>query len=100
MVHIGRIEKFLEMVFWLSRLALEITLDDCDILLIRVIHFLVVVVAMGSDCDLPKLRFCPFLPPLVPWPVALDDATHLPPGAIFALPRTKAAPTASSPEVC
>jgi hypothetical protein len=28
----GHIEKFLEMVFWLLRLALEVTLDDRDIL--------------------------------------------------------------------
>jgi hypothetical protein len=47
----GRFKKFLEIVFWLSRLALEISLSGHDILLGGVIHFLVIVVVTGSDCD-------------------------------------------------
>jgi hypothetical protein len=47
----GRFEKFLKMVFQLLRLVLEIALSGHDVLIIGVVHFLVVVIATGSDCD-------------------------------------------------
>jgi hypothetical protein len=47
----GHFNKFLKMVIWLSCLSLEVTLDGRNILLVRVVCFLVVVVAAGNDCD-------------------------------------------------
>jgi hypothetical protein len=63
-----RFEKFLEIVFWLPCLALRIMLDDCDILLVKVARFFVIIGAASSDCDLPRaslpallIALCTFL---------------------------------------
>jgi hypothetical protein len=61
MVRIGCFEKFLKMVFWLPRLALEIVLGGHDILLIGVVCFLVIIVATGSDCDPSGVSLLPLL---------------------------------------
>jgi hypothetical protein len=52
MVQTHQFEKFLEVLIWLSCLVLEIALGGHDILLVRVIRFLVIVVAAGSSCDM------------------------------------------------
>jgi hypothetical protein len=49
MVRRGSFEKFLKMVFWLSRPALEIVLSGHDILLIGAVHFLIIIVSTGSN---------------------------------------------------
>jgi hypothetical protein len=59
MVWTGHFEKFLEMVFWLPHLVLEIMLDDHDILLIEDVRFLVIIIAAGSDYDSLGLRWRP-----------------------------------------
>jgi hypothetical protein len=90
-VRIGRFKKFLKMVLRLSCLVLEVMLSGCDMLL--------TVTAMHRGCN-----FYPFLPPLVPFlaplMVTLGGGARLPPATAFTLPRTKAALTTSSPEVC
>jgi hypothetical protein len=48
MIWTGRFEKFLEVIIWLLRLVPEITLDVRDMLLIRVVHFLVVVIVVAA----------------------------------------------------
>jgi hypothetical protein len=89
MVWICRFEKFFEVLARLSYLVLEVTLGGRYILL-RAVHFLVVVVAAGSNFD--PLGHCPppLLQPLAPFltslPVALDGATQLLPGTIFPSP--------------
>jgi hypothetical protein len=60
-VLIGHFEKFLEMAFWLPRLALEIMLGGHDKLLVGVARFFVIVIAAGSDCDLPGASLLPLL---------------------------------------
>jgi hypothetical protein len=92
-VQTSRFKKFLYMVFQLPRLVLEIVLSGRDMPLVEVVHFLVIVVAVGSGC-------VPLLPPLVPLLVALNGATWLLPVTIFPSPRTMTVSTASSPEVC
>jgi hypothetical protein len=62
MVGTGRFEKFLKMVFPLSRIMLQITLSRRDILLVRAARFSVVIITAGSDCDSSK---APLLPPFV-----------------------------------
>jgi hypothetical protein len=103
-VRIGHFAKFLEMVFWLPCLVLEIVLGGYDVLLLRVIRFLVVSIVAGRDCDPLGHHFCPFLSPLAPFFVPLlmdlDGAARLPPKTIFSSPRTKTVPTASSWEAC
>jgi hypothetical protein len=103
-VQTGHFEKFLKIVLQLPRLALEVTLDDREILLAGVINFLVVIIIADSDCNALGHRFCPLLLPLAPFlallSVALDHATWLLLLAAFTLPKTKAAPTTSSPEAC
>jgi hypothetical protein len=100
-VQTSRFKKFLYMVFQLPRLVLEIVLSGRDMPLVEVVHFLVIVVAVGSGC-VPSGGggFCHLLPPLVPLLVALNGATWLLPVTIFPSPRTMTVPTASSPEVC
>jgi hypothetical protein len=50
MIRAGHFEKFLEVIARLSRLVLEIMLDDCDLLLIGAISCLVIIViASHSD---------------------------------------------------
>jgi hypothetical protein len=53
-------EKFLKVLIRLPCQALGITLDGCEILHIRAVHFFVVVVAAGSNCDPLGHHFCPF----------------------------------------
>jgi hypothetical protein len=65
----GRFEKFLKVVPQLLRLALEVTLGSCDVLLVGVIRFLVAVIA-GRDCDPLGV---PLLPILATLPRALDS---------------------------
>jgi hypothetical protein len=92
------------MVLWLLSLALEITLYGCDILLAGLVRFFFIIVVAGSDCELPGHHFYPFLLPIAPFLAALlvdlDGAAQPPPGIIFPLPRTNAAPTTSSLEAC
>jgi hypothetical protein len=92
----GRFEKFLEIVFRLSHLALEIAIGGYDILRVGVIYFLVVVVATSCDCGPPRAPLLPFLPPLAHFfvflPMAPDGAALSPLGITFPLPRTKVAP--------
>jgi hypothetical protein len=76
-------------------------------------HYALLVGVDGSLIVAPLLattvtrwghRFCPFLPPLAPFlaplAVALVGVVLPPSVAAAVLPRTKAAPTASSPEAC
>jgi hypothetical protein len=48
MVWTDHLEKFLEMVYQLLRRVLEVTLSSRDVLLVRVIYFLVVLGAFLS----------------------------------------------------
>jgi hypothetical protein len=61
MIQIVCFKNFLEMVLWLLCLALEIMLDDHDILHARVVYFLVIAIVTGRDCDTPGRHICPFL---------------------------------------
>jgi hypothetical protein len=47
------------MVFQLPCLVLEVTLSDCDILLIGAACFLVVISIVGSNCDPPGVPLLP-----------------------------------------
>jgi hypothetical protein len=70
-VHIvrpGRFEKFVEMVFRLSRLSAR------DILFVGAVCFLVIIISTSCDSDPSGLHFCPFLPPLAPFLVPLPVA--------------------------
>jgi hypothetical protein len=51
MVRTGCLEEFLEAVFWLPRLALEAALSGCDTIIVGAVHFLVIIVVAGSNCD-------------------------------------------------
>jgi hypothetical protein len=81
MVGTGRFEKFLKMVFPLSRIMLQITLSRRDILLVRAARFSVIIITAGSDCDSSKAPLLPLLLPLapflVPLLVPLDGAARL-----------------------
>jgi hypothetical protein len=55
------------MVFWLARLALEITLGGHDILLVRAVHFFVIIIAIGSDYDPSGSPLLPLLTTLSPY---------------------------------
>jgi hypothetical protein len=75
MVQTCRFEKFLEVLVQLSCLALEVTLDSHDVLHIKVVHFLVIVVATSGNYDPLGVPLLPPLAPfLVPLPAALDGA--------------------------
>jgi hypothetical protein len=62
MVWTCHFKKFHEMVFRLPCLALKIALSDQDILLVGVIHFLVIIVAVGSDYDPTGVPLLPLFP--------------------------------------
>jgi hypothetical protein len=50
----GRLEKLLDVIGMLSRLGLQIALDGSNVFLIRVVHFLaivVIIVAASSNYD-------------------------------------------------
>jgi hypothetical protein len=100
----GRFKKFLEMIIQLSCLTLEITLDDCYIHLVGVVHSLSSSLPLVATVTRQEHHFYPFLPPLAPFlaplTVALDGVARLPPAAAFPSPKIKAAPTASSLAVC
>jgi hypothetical protein len=49
MVQAGRHEKFLEVLTWLPHLALEVMFGSHNILLVRVIRFLAIIIAAGSN---------------------------------------------------
>jgi hypothetical protein len=49
MVWVGCFEKFLKVNGWLSRLTLEITLGGHDILLVRVVRFLIIIVVVAGS---------------------------------------------------
>jgi hypothetical protein len=70
-VQTGCFEKFLDMVLWLSRLALEVTLDGCDIL-IRVASFLIVAVIIGHDSDTLGASHLPLLATVGAFSITLD----------------------------
>jgi hypothetical protein len=104
MVQIGHFEKLLQLIFWLPRLALEVTHNGCDILLIRAVRVLIIIVTTSSDSDPPEVSLLPLLPPLVPFlvplPLTLNGVARLALGIVSPLPRIKTTLTASSPEVC
>jgi riboflavin transporter FmnP len=50
MVGIGRLKKFLEVIGELPSLALEITLDDRNVLLVVAVRILVIIIIAGSNC--------------------------------------------------
>jgi hypothetical protein len=103
-VRTGHFEKILEMVLQLLCLVLEVTLDSYDMFLIGADNFLIITIIAGHDSDAPGALLLPLLvthaPFLVPLTVNLGGGAQLPPLAAFTLPRTKAAPTASSSEAC
>jgi hypothetical protein len=77
-VQIVHFEKFLEMVLQLMRLVLQIALGGCDILLIGIASFLVVVVVAGSDdgddnsdSNMPRVVLLPLFATLGAFPSAL-----------------------------
>jgi hypothetical protein len=52
MIWIGRFEKFLKVIVWQPRLALEIMLSYSNMFLVGAVCFLIViVVTAGSNCD-------------------------------------------------
>jgi hypothetical protein len=57
----GRFERFLEIVFWLPRLELEIALGGRNILVVGAVHFLIIIVTTGSDCDPSGVPLLPLL---------------------------------------
>jgi hypothetical protein len=63
MVRTGHFKKFLKMVFQLPGLVPEVTLSGCDILLIGVVRFLVIVIVTGSNYDPLGTPLFPLLPP-------------------------------------
>jgi hypothetical protein len=68
--------KFLEMVFRLSRLVLEIAIGGHDILLVGVVRFLVVIIAAGCDCDPPRAPLLPLLASLSTFLHAFADGSR------------------------
>jgi hypothetical protein len=70
-VRIGCFEKFLEMVLRLPRLALEVTLGGCDIL-IGVASFLIVAVIIGRDSDTSGASHLPLLATVGAFSITLD----------------------------
>jgi hypothetical protein len=75
-VQTSRFEKFLKMVFWLLRLALEVALNGCDILFFRVVCFLVIVFVAGSNYGPLGAPLLPLLPPLLPSLARLPEALN------------------------
>jgi hypothetical protein len=62
MVQIGHFKKFLKMFYRLSSLALEVAPSGRDIL-VRAVHFLIVVITAGGNHDSPGgggVAFTPF----------------------------------------
>jgi hypothetical protein len=101
MVQIGHFEKLLQLIFWLPRLALEVTHNGCDILLIRAVRVLIIIVTTSSVSDPPEVSLLPPLAPfLVPLPLTLNGVARLALGIVSPLPRIKTTLTTSSPEVC
>jgi hypothetical protein len=92
----GYFDKFLKMVLRLLHLMIEITLDNRDILLTRVINFLVITIIAGRNGDAQGHRFYPFLPSLTPFlaplMAAFDGVGQPSLATAFTLPRTNAAP--------
>jgi hypothetical protein len=92
----------------LPHLALKITLDSDDKLLVGVASVLVVItfISTGGDCDsLGPLLRPPFVTSGAPLQTLVScfgqrPLPRLPPGAAFPLLCTKMAPTASSLEAC
>jgi hypothetical protein len=99
-----RFEKFLKMVFRLLRLAHEVMLGGRDILLARVINFLVIAIIASSDCNVSRALLLSLIATLGTFPsllmAASDGAAWLLSEAAFELPRMKLAPTTSSKEPC
>jgi hypothetical protein len=102
----GHLEKLLDVIGMLSRLVLEIVLNDSDVFLVRVIDLLVVVIIVVASNNHDSLgsHFGPLIPSvallLAPLLTALGSAPRLPLGPTFPEPWAKMAPTASSPGVC
>jgi hypothetical protein len=67
----GRFEKFLKMILRPPRLALEVTLGSRDILLTRVIGFLIIAVVAGSDCNASGMPLLPLFTIISTFPNAL-----------------------------
>jgi hypothetical protein len=103
-IQTGRFATFLKIIFGQLSLPLEVELGSRYTLLIRVIGFLIAAATIGCYDDMMGSLFLPFLPPLMPFlvplMVALVGAVQPPLATAPALPRTKAAPTASFPEAC
>jgi hypothetical protein len=70
MVQIGHFKKFLKMFCRLSSLALEVAPSGRDIL-VRAVHFLIVVITAGGNHDSPPLPPLWCLPSLSPLFAAL-----------------------------
>jgi hypothetical protein len=100
----GCFEKFLEMVHRQPNLVLQITFGGSDILLARVVGFLIITVIAGQNSDALGVPLLPLLMTLATLPSALDGGlgwcARPPLVAAFTLPRMKAAPTTSLLEAC
>jgi hypothetical protein len=100
MIGTGCLEKVLEVISGLPRLAHGVILDSGSELLVEVANLLVVVtlVSAGSDHNSLWLTFSPpfmlLVPLFAPLPVALSGTPRSPPGATFPLSWMK---TARSP---
>jgi hypothetical protein len=97
-------EKFLQLIFARLSLALEVTFGSYYALLTGVTSFLVIATIAGYYVDAMGSLLLPFFLPLarflVPLMVALLGVAPLPLDTAPTLASVKAAPTASSPEVC
>jgi hypothetical protein len=100
MVRIGHFEKFLEMVLWLPCLSHEVALGGRNILLTRIVCFLVIAIVAGSDCNVPGALLLPPITALGTFHSSLDGNFGWCCAGTFTLCRMKAAPIASSPEAC
>jgi hypothetical protein len=100
----GTVEKFLKMVVRLPCMMLEITSAAVAYSSSEPSGSLSSLLPLVTIATHQGHRFCPFIPPLVPFLVplrmALDGAARLLPRATFPLPGTKIALLASLPEAC
>jgi hypothetical protein len=92
------------MVHRLSRMVLEIMFGGCDILLIIVVSFLVIVIVVGRNGDASVVPLLPLLAALGTLPSILDDGFEwccsATTGSCFHIAQDEGGPTTSSPKAC
>jgi hypothetical protein len=76
-----RFKKFFEELVWLPCLAHGVALGGHDILLVRAVHFLVIVIVVGSNYNPSEAPLSPHFAAIGAFFGAFDDGFGHPPAA-------------------